>query len=124
LSMLGPSGEAVSAWTPPISVWENEKEFLVCVDLPGVSRRDVEVTVSESLLTVSGQKPASMSTDHQLRANERPLGPFVRRVLLPPSLRRTEASAHVNAQMREGVLEIRVDKEGTQAEKPKTIPVN
>lgn len=127
MSMLGPpqeEGATIVGWTPPMSIWDNEKEFLVCLDLPGVSRKDVEVTVNDNLLTVAGRRPVPSYSDHRLRASERPLGPFVRKVLLPPALRRAEAGAQVSAQLREGVMEIRINKEGTQAEKPKPIPVN
>lgn len=126
LAMLGPArlDLAGSAWTPPMSIWDNEKEFLLCVDLPGVSRKDVEVTVNDNLLTVAGHRPPPLFDGHRLRAAERPIGSFARQVLLPPSLRRVEAGTPVSAQMREGVLEIRVNKEGTRAEKPRPIPVN
>jgi HSP20 family protein len=126
LEMLGPGQTELAgvAWTPPIAIWDNEKEFLLCLDLPGVSRKDVEVTVNDNLLTVAGHRPSPTFDGHRLRATERPIGPFARQVLLPPSLRRAEAGAQVSAQMREGVLEIRVNKEGTRAEKPRPIPVN
>jgi HSP20 family protein len=126
LTLLGPPQEeaTIMAWTPPMSIWDNEKEFLVCVDLPGVTRKDVEITVNENLLTIGGRRPLPTFNDHRLRASERPLGPFVRKVLLPPTSRRAEASPQINAQLREGVLEIRISKEGTRAEKPKPIPVN
>ena len=126
LEMLGPARNdlAGAAWAPPMAIWDNEREFLLCLDLPGVSRKDVEVTVNDNLLTVAGRRPSPPVDGHRLRATERPIGPFTRQVLLPPSLRRTEEAPRVSAQMREGVLEIRVGKEGTRAEKPKPVPVN
>jgi HSP20 family protein len=126
LSMLSPSSpEAPTfAWSPPVSVWENDREFVVSADLAGVSRNDVEVKVQDNRLTISGRRPAAFSNDHRLRASERPFGPFHRTVLLPPAVRGREAEVPIDARMRDGELEIRVVKEGTAAEGPKKINVN
>lgn len=126
LSMLSPPAPeaATFAWSPPVSVWENEKEFVVTVDLAGVARNDVEVRIQDNRLTISGRRPAAFSNDHRLRASERPFGPFQRTVLLPPALRGREESVPIDARLRDGELEIRVVKAGTAAESPKKIPVN
>ncbi|HKB71986.1 MAG TPA: Hsp20/alpha crystallin family protein [Thermoanaerobaculia bacterium] len=126
LSILSPPEQEPSsfAWSPPVSVWENEKEFVVSVDLAGVARNDVEVKMQDNRLTISGRRPAAFSNDHRLRASERPFGPFQRTVLLPPALRAREESVPIEARLRDGELEIRVTKEGTAAEGPKKIPVN
>lgn len=126
LTMLSsPDPEAaVLSWSPPVSLWENEKEFLVSVDLAGVARNDVEVRLHDNVLTISGRRPASFLNDHRLRASERPFGPFRRLVMLPPALRTRDTSTQIQAQMRDGQLEIRILKEGTAAEAPRKIPVN
>ncbi len=126
LSMLSPSRSETEAfaWSPPVSVWENEKEFVVSVDLAGVSRNDVEVKLQENRLTISGTRPAAFSNDHRLRASERPFGPFQRTVFLPPAIRGREESVPIDARLKDGELEIRVVKEGTAAEGPKKIAVN
>jgi len=126
LSILSPPEReaAVLAWSPPVSVWENEREFLVSVDLAGVSRNDVEVKLQENVVTITGKRDAAFLTDHRLRASERPFGPFFRKIVLPPANRIRDPNAQVNAQMRDGQLEIRIAKEGTAAEGPKSIPVN
>jgi len=126
LSILSPPEQeaAVLAWSPPVSVWENDKEFVVSVDLAGVSRNDVEVKLQENIVTISGKRNPTFLTDHRLRASERPFGPFFRKIVLPPANRTRDANTQVNAQMRDGQLEIRVAKEGTAAEGPKNIPVN
>jgi len=126
LTMLSaPEQEAAAlSWSPPVSLWENEKEFLVSVDLAGVARNDVEVRLQDNVLTVSGKRPASFLNDHRLRASERPFGPFRRHVVLPPALRARDTATQIQAQMRDGQLEIRILKEGTAAEGPKKIPVN
>jgi HSP20 family protein len=108
------------AWTPLVTIWENESEFLVCMELPGVTRKDVEVTLHGGLLTVKGQRPTPFLNDHRLWRSEGLLGPFVRRVLLPPTAHDVEP----NAQMKDGVLEIRIARENVTPAGPRTIPVN
>jgi HSP20 family protein len=123
LALLSPLERqaASAAWSPPLSVWENETEFLVCIDLPGVARKDVEVSIQGEALTVRGSRPAAHVKEYQLRASEWPMGSFVRKILLPPGVVRTaEPSAH----MKEGVLEIRITREPPAAANAKAITVN
>lgn len=126
LAMLSaPEREAATlSWSPPISFWESDREFLVAVDLAGVGRNDVDVRLHDNVLTITGTRPAAFLDDHRLRASERPFGPFRRQIVLPPTLRAREASTRIQAQMRDGQLEIRISKEGTGAEGPKKIPIN
>lgn len=108
------------AWTPPVCVWENDAEVIYCVDLPGVGRENVEVRLQGNLLAVSGSRPAPGGQVAWLRASERPLGAFRRAIVLPPAAHSGEASA----QLRDGVLEVRVRKEPLATYAPKSVPVN
>jgi HSP20 family protein len=105
------------AWIPRISVSESPSEIVIEADLPGVGRDHVTVTVQGNALVVSGSRPAPHETGMQHWQNERPLGPF-RRVVMIPGMRTGEPAA----QMKDGVLEIRVQKD-TQAVKPRQILV-
>ena len=109
---------ASTAWIPRISISENEAEVVIGVDLPGIGREQVNVTVQGNALVVSGSRPAPQENGAQGWQNERPLGPF-RRVVTIPAQRTGEPAA----QMKDGVLEIRVQKD-VQAVKPRQIPVS
>lgn len=119
LGMLGgwaqPSGPA---WAPPISISESESEIVVDADLPGVGRDQVSVTVHGNALVIAGSRLVSHNNGMLFRQNERPLGPF-RRVVMMPGMR----SGEPVAQMKDGVLEIRIQKD-IQAVKPRQIVVN
>jgi HSP20 family protein len=98
------------SWSPPLTVWESDNELVLCVDLPGVRRDDVELTFEAAVLTVRGRR----ATDHngaRLRMIERPLGPFERRVLLPARV----DSAQPTARLEDGVLEVRLGKRRADA---------
>jgi HSP20 family protein len=106
------------AWAPPISISESESEIVVEADLPGVGRDQVSVAMHGNALVVTGSRMAARDNGTQLRQNERLLGPF-RRVVMMPGMRVGEPVA----QMKDGVLEIRIQKDA-QAARPHPIVVN
>jgi HSP20 family protein len=108
------------AWSPPVSVWENDTEVLVSVDLPGVTREQVEIVTHGRMLTISGARGAPGSPDFRLRKAESPIGRFRRAVLLPSLSRPVEPKA----EMRDGVLELRIPKEPGQVTTPKSVRVH
>ncbi len=106
-------------WTPAVTILEAADEFIVCVDLPGVERRELEVVLQGNALDIRGRRSFAQSDGLRLRLSERPLGRFARRILLPVGATAGEPAAA----LREGVLEIRVPKaEGRLG--PKSIPVS
>jgi HSP20 family protein len=106
------------SWTPPMLVTESDAELVIYLDLPGVGRDRVEVKQQGELLTVSGERPLPGNGGGRLRMSERPLGPFRRTLWIPT--RPTE----LTAQMKDGVLEIRVRKEVKAEPQAKTVLVN
>ncbi|HZF09136.1 MAG TPA: Hsp20/alpha crystallin family protein [Thermoanaerobaculia bacterium] len=94
-------------WAPPLVVWESPLDVVVCLDLPGVKRTDVEVIEEGGVVTVSGERPATLD-GHGLQRAELPLGRFRRQILLP----RTWRGSAVKAKLQDGVLEIRIGREG------------
>ena len=118
---VGPeSARTASAWIPPMSVWESDKEILIRLDLPGVARDEVQVTAQDNVLTVSGQRRESTEARLRLRSRECPSGPFRRVMFVPSGLR----SGEPLAEMKAGVLEIRIQKETPEAAAPKAVRVN
>ena len=71
-----------------------------------------------NVLTVRGEKRAARD-DLKVRMNEGPAGPFRRVIALPPGVKVSEP----NAQLRDGVLEIRFPRESREAAAPRPIPV-
>lgn len=123
LELLGAVPEAArtgTAWIPPMSVWESEKEILIRLDLPGVARDQVRVTAQDNVLTVSGNRPDSSDPQFRLRSRECPAGPFRRAMFVPSGLR----SGEPLAEMKAGVLEIRIAKESPEVTAPKAVRVN
>ena len=118
-TMLSPSPVPAAAWIPPISVSESETEIVVSVDLPGVPRDAVNVTAQGNALVVSGTRPARSENGQRLWLNERVAGSFRRVIVLMPEVRTSEPAA----QMRDGVLEIRIPRDRPAA-RPRAVAVH
>lgn len=90
-------------WTPSVDVRETDNGLEVVAELPGVNEKDVEVTVSDGVLTIRGEK----KIDRNEKANgwhivERSQGSFARSIALPMDVDQDKA----NAEFRNGVLRI------------------
>jgi HSP20 family protein len=93
---------------PPLDFSEAADRFLVRVDLPGMQRDDIEVTVTGGRLEIAGEGGGGPAGDaHPLRV-ERFHGPFRRVVPLP----RQADGDRVEASLEQGVLTIRIPKRG------------
>src|SRR5687767_14141226 len=95
----GRSGQR-SRWAPVTDVSETPGQFLLEVDLPGVSRTDIELTVAGRRLELKGVR-APLDVEGRVLVAERPAGSFVRELLLP-----REFTQGPEADYREGVLTI------------------
>lgn len=92
------------AWQPPVDIYETERsEIVLKMELAGLRREDIDLTVDQNTLTVKGQRRRDESIrDEQYHRVERPLGSFSRSFTLPNTI---DASA-VRADYRDGVLTI------------------
>ena len=104
------------AWAPALDVEESEDGFVLHVDLPGVDAEAVEVSLEESVLTVTGERAAPEGGE--FRRTERRFGRFHRAVRLPDRVDGSNVSASYSA----GVLTIDVPK--AEEAKPRRIAVS
>jgi HSP20 family protein len=106
------------AWTPFLDVYETPESFVVKVDLPGLNPNDVDVTLDQNLLTISGERKATNEVkEENYHRVERRYGSFQRTVSLPAHV---DADA-IQASFNGGVLEITVPK--SEQAKPRKIKV-
>lgn len=105
------------AW-PNIEVNETDREVRVVAEVPGLSEKDVELTVDDGLLCIRGERRLE-SDDKERGYSERFYGRFERRIALPSGAQEDKA----NARFENGVLTVTVPK-SPEAERGRRIPIN
>lgn len=113
--------EQAVVWSPPLTVRDEQGERIVELDLPGVARDSVSVIVSGDFLTIAGHRtppPAGSASGTRVVHNECSFGPFERTLPLPEGV----TAQQITAELRDGVLKVRVPRAGRQAE-PRPVPV-
>ncbi|MBI1890087.1 MAG: Hsp20 family protein [Burkholderiales bacterium] len=97
--MPSPGLSAALQWMPSVEVSEQDGRLVVCADLPGLKKEDIQVEVDGDRLIIEGERREEMS---HARYSERSHGRFLRTVALP---RRVDAEG-ATAAMHDGVLEV------------------
>jgi len=109
---------AVPQWAPLVDVVEDEKEYLIKVELPEVHKDDVRVMVENGTLTITGERKAEKEQKgRKFHRLERYYGRFERSFAIPDDA----DDAKVAADFKEGVLQIRLAK--SEKARPKQIEV-
>jgi len=115
----GADDNGIYGLTPSVDIIENDDDFTVNVELPGVDKKDVKITVTDGILTLKGEKKQSYEnkTDRFQRL-ERAFGSFERSFTLPASVN----SEKIEATYTNGILTISIPK--AEQAKAKEIQVN
>ncbi|MDP6423375.1 MAG: Hsp20/alpha crystallin family protein, partial [Planctomycetota bacterium] len=102
LRALGPES---AGYLPALDAKETDREIEISVELPGLSEKDIELTISHDQMTIKGEKQQEQThgeDDNQWV--ERRFGSFRRVIPLPPDV----AEEKVEASFEKGVLHIRI----------------
>jgi HSP20 family protein len=109
---------AASRWLPAVDIAEKEDRFLVTMELPGVAREDVKITLQDRILTIRGEKKQeNVPTSANVHRVERLYGGFQRSFTLPATVQ----GDAIDASYRDGVLTIAIPK--AEEARPKQIDV-
>lgn len=113
-----PLSRRVEGWMPALDVSENDNEVVIKAEMPGIAAKDIDITVTDSTLSISGSKQEQEERkDETYYRSERRFGAFRRVVELPESI---DASKIV-AESDNGVVTIKVAKK--PGVKPRQIEV-
>jgi HSP20 family protein len=101
--------------TMPMTALRRGDSFLVDLDLPGVHRDDIELTVERNVVTVRATRTAARQDGDEVIIDERPYGEFSRQLFLGDNLDPSGLSADLS----DGVLRLTIPV--SEASKPRRI---
>ena len=106
--------------TPAIDIVEKEKAFEVTAEIPGLDAKNVDVQLSDNVLTIKGEKQEEKEEKTKDRyVSERRYGSFRRSLQVPGSVDANK----IEANFKNGVLTVTMPKSPEAQKKEKTIPV-
>src|SRR3979411_1879859 len=113
---MGPSG--LQNIVPNIEISETDKAIEISAEMPGLERKDVEISIEDDTLTIRGEKKVEEDNkDKNVQHSERSYGVFLRVLQLPPGI----DPSSVKATMSNGILKLTIPKPAKSA--PKKIEV-
>jgi HSP20 family protein len=105
-------------WSPPIDVFQDKDSVFVKVELPGMKKEDIHISLDDNTLTISGERKQEREVkEHETYRSERFFGRFHRSVTLPVTVNPGNVKAHY----KEGILAVTLAK--AEEAKPKQIEV-
>jgi HSP20 family protein len=109
-----------TAWVPATDIFARGHDLVIRVSLSGVSREDVDITFSEGVLTVSGERKSELNEEEvSFYVRERYYGAFRRSITLPAGIDPSD----INAEYENGLLEITVRGGAAAAAEPRHIEI-
>jgi HSP20 family protein len=107
-----------TGWTPALDLYQTNDDVVAVVELPGMRKEDIELSLHDGMLTISGERKDETPEGEKTARTERFVGKFRRSISLPT---RVDANK-VNATYKDGILTVTLPK--AEEVKPKQIQVN
>jgi HSP20 family protein len=97
----------VGDWHPRVDISENDGQYLVKADIPGVAKEDIKITIDNDVLTIQGERKQEQEEENKhFHRVERFYGSFIRSFTLPDD---ADAAA-LKAAAQEGQLTVTIPK--------------
>ena len=104
---------AASEWVPAVDIREEDNQFLVQADIPGVAPEDIEVKMENGMLSIKGERKEEHKEEKEgYQRIERSYGSFHRRFTLPE----TADPEGITAKSNNGLLEVVIPKREAPAQ--------
>lgn len=104
-STFGRTGQLFSGWSPALDLYQNNDNIIAMVELPGMRKEDIEISLHDGTLTIAGERKSETGNGEAERS-ERYVGKFRCNIALPA---RVDANK-VSAVYRDGVLTVTLPK--------------
>ena len=110
--------EVDKIWLPDLDVSETDKEFIVRAEIPGIEKDDIDITLTDGLLTIKGEKKhENEEKEEDYYFVERRYGSFTRTLRLPSEVEHDK----IDANYKDGVLKLVIAK--PEKVEPKKIEI-
>jgi len=110
---------SVTEWAPAIDVLQRDEDLVIRAELPGAKPEDVDVTVQNGVLTISGKREEEREEERGgYLVRERRYGSFRRSLQLPGDVDESK----INARFENGVLEVTIQG-AAAAQEPKRVQI-
>ncbi len=109
-------------FNPKIDISEDENSIYVEAEIPGVKKEDLNISLQDNILTISGEKKGESKEENKEKnyfRTERTYGSFTRSFTLPSEIN----TDSIDAQFDNGVLKVKIDREKPKAIKEKRIEI-
>ncbi len=106
-----------AVWSPMVDITENDDQFTLELDLPGIDKKEVKINFNDNVLTVSGERRVEKFDNVASQYVERSYGKFYRRFSFPARVN----PDNIKAAYEHGVLTVTVPK--AEEMKPKQIEI-
>ena len=106
-----------SGWSPALDLYQNSDNLVAVIELPGMRKEDIEISLHDGTLTIAGERKSSSSNGEKAERSERYVGSFRRSISLPARV----DTSKVSATYRDGILTVTLPK--AEEAKPKRIDV-
>ncbi len=117
-SGFGRGGQLFTGWSPALDLYQSNDNIVAVIELPGMRKEDIEISLHDGTLTISGERKRESANGEKAERTERYVGTFRRSITLPT---RVDANK-VNASYRDGILTVTLPK--AEEVKPKQIQVS
>ena len=117
-SGFGRTDQLFTGWSPALDLYESGDHVVAVVELPGMRKEDIEISLHDGTLTISGERKRESNNGEAAQRTERYVGTFRRSIALPS---RVDPSK-VSATYQDGILKVTLPK--TEEAKPKQIQVS
>src|ERR1700704_529890 len=89
----GRQSQLFSGWTPALDLYQNNDNIVAVVELPGMRKDEIEISLQDGTLTISGERKEETSQDNGATRTERNTGKFRRSITLPTRVEMNKVSA-------------------------------
>ena len=112
--------EQENRWVPVAEVLEGGKDYEIRLELPGLSKKDIEVHAGENVIRITGERRFEPQQDRKMLCCERIYGPFERWITLPFPVHGRDLELEFEA----GILQIHVPKKEASSTSLESVEIS